>query len=141
MVGSTVVVNQIPSLATSLVSTALPSSVLPVSSVLLEQIPSTPDSCLTNETLENMPTPLWHEWRDVLQRLDEQDVSNHSSLEEKSLSAQSHTTHLADNEWQSHWQNNHLVKDDWLKTITDLVKIASTSTSPSMLMPVEILTY
>lgn len=140
MVGSTVVVNQIPSIATSLVSTTLPSSVLPVSSVLLEQIPSTPDSCLKNETLENMPTPLWHQWRDVIHRLDGLDVSNHSSLEDKSISAQSHT-HNLDNEWQSQWQNNHLVKEDWLKTITDLVKIASTSTSPRMFMPVEILTY
>lgn len=140
MVGSTVVVNQIPSIATSLVSTALPSSVLPVSPVLLSQISPTPDCCLSNETLINKSAPLWHQWRDVLHRLDEQDVSNHSSLEDKSSSAQPHT-HQADNKWHSHWQNNYLVTDDWLKTITDLVKIASSPTSPSMLMPVEILTY
>ncbi|KAG8262794.1 protein CNPPD1 [Homalodisca vitripennis] len=129
MVGSTIVVNQLPGVTTSLMTSTL----APVC-VTLSPLPPCPTTCLTNRTLPNdfpeLPVS-WHQW--AYNSWDEEDANNQSTEEEPTLTDPNRSYRLH--------SDDPLKQKDWLKTISDLVRIASTRTYPTMIMPAEVVAY
>uniref|UniRef100_A0A1B6KXB5 Protein CNPPD1 n=1 Tax=Graphocephala atropunctata TaxID=36148 RepID=A0A1B6KXB5_9HEMI len=123
MVGSTIVVNQLPALTTSL----LTSTLAPACVTMPRLDPPLPTSCFTNWTLPELPDWAYNSW-------DGEDANNQSSDEEPELTDLGRSYHLQNDDF--------FEQKDWLKTISDLVRIASTRTNPMMIMPAaEIVAY
>lgn len=130
MVGSSLVVNQLPGVASSLVVSTL-TPVSPVTVPVPLPFATTPETCLSsNETLlEEISTLDW-----TLNQWHEKDFNNHTSeLESNSLSGLKSFHLKRKGEW--------LEQKDWLTTITQLVQVASTNSHSGIAMPVDTLLY
>lgn len=130
MVGSTVIINQIPGIASTIATSALTSA-----SPLLMPTPlpfASPETCLTtNETvLEEIPNLDWS-----LQQWNEQSIDSHFFLQEENdtLTDLKSFNSKRKVEWSE--------QKDWLTTITQLVQLASTNTHPGMTMSGNVLLY
>lgn len=129
MVGSSLVVNQMPAVASSLVASTL----TPASPVIVSvPLPfATPEACInTNETLLEEITSL--DW--TLHQWSEDDSDKQSTKIENNSWADLNYFHMKrKGEW--------IEQKDWITTIAHFVQVASTKTHPTMAMPVDTLLY